>query len=94
MARFRWLDPEKLVTAKAEFEQMEAAWIIRRSDSCWSSPLHMVHNPDGTWRPCGDYRRLKIVMRPDRYPVANMMDLAACLHCCKVFSKRGSLFKD
>jgi hypothetical protein len=45
-ARFRRLDPEKLVAAKAEFEQMEAAGILRRSDSCWSSPLHMVRKPN------------------------------------------------
>ncbi len=45
-ARIRWLDPEKLVAAKAKFEQMEAAGILHRSDSCWSSPLHMVRKPD------------------------------------------------
>jgi hypothetical protein len=51
-ARFRRLDPEKLVAAKKEFERMEADGIIRRSDSCWSSPLHMVQKSDGSWRPC------------------------------------------
>jgi hypothetical protein len=79
-ARFRRLDPEKLVAAKAEFEQMEAAGIIRQSDSCWSSPLNMVRKPDGTLRPCGDYRRLNLVTRPDKYPVPNMTNLAARLH--------------
>jgi hypothetical protein len=39
------------------------------------------------WRPCGDYRRLNLVTRPDKYPVPNMTDLAARLHGCKVFSK-------
>jgi hypothetical protein len=86
-ARFRRLDPEKLVAAKAEFKQMKAAGIIRRSDSCWSSPLHMVRKPNATWCPCGDYRRLNLVTRPDKYPVPNMTNLAARLHSYKVFSK-------
>jgi hypothetical protein len=86
-SRFRRLDPGKLEAAKKEFEQMEADGIIRRSSSCWASPLHMVRKPDGSWRLCGDYRRLNLVTRPDRYPVPNMTDLAAQLHGCKVFSK-------
>ncbi len=40
--RFRRLDPVKLEAAEKEFEQMEADSIIRRSSSCWVSPLHMV----------------------------------------------------
>ena len=50
-ARARRLDQEKLKTAKAEFQKMEEAGIIRRSDSSWASPLHMVPKPDGSWRP-------------------------------------------
>jgi hypothetical protein len=42
------LDPDKLRTAEAEFQALEAAGIIRRSDSAWALPLHMVPKKDGS----------------------------------------------
>jgi hypothetical protein len=86
-ARFRRLDAEKLAAAKAEFDATEKQGIIPRSSSCWSSPLHMVMKPDGTWRPFGDYRRLNLVTEADRYPLPNMLDFSSRLKGCKVFSK-------
>ena len=77
----------KLNAAKAEFQKMESAGIIRCSDSPWASPLHMVLKPDGSWRPCGDYRRLNNVTRPDRYPLPNLRDFTNNLKGCMVFSK-------
>ena len=86
-ARFRRLDGERLKTAKAEFDSMLKAGIIRRSSSCWSSPLHMVPKKDGSWRPCGDFRRLNAATKDDKYPLPNMTDLSSRLDGCRIFSK-------
>ena len=84
---FRRLDPEKLEAAQKEFTALEAAGVVRRSTSPWASPLHMVRKADGSWRPCGDYRRLNAVTEPDTYPIPNMMDFVAKASGCTIFSK-------
>jgi hypothetical protein len=86
-SKFRKLDGEKLAAAKAEFKQLEEDDILQRSSSPWSSPLHMVKKADGSWRPCGDFRRLNLVTEPDVYPLPNMLDFAAKAAGCTVFSK-------
>jgi len=86
-ARPRRLDPEKHRIAEAEFAALEKAGIVQRSKSPWASPLHMVAKKDGSWRPCGDYRRLNTVTVPDRYPLPNMQSLNDRMAGCTVFSK-------
>jgi len=86
-AKARRLDPAKLAVAEREFAKMEADGIVRRSKSPWASPLHMVPKPDGSWRPCGDYRRLNNATLHDRYPLPNIQDFAANLSGCTIFSK-------
>jgi hypothetical protein len=75
-SKFRKLDGEKLAAAKAEFKQLEEDDI-----------LHMVRKVDGSWRPCGDFRRLNLVTEPDVYPLTNMLDFAAKAAGCTIFSK-------
>ena len=86
-SHFHRLDPEKLAAAKAEFAALERDGIVSRSTSPWASPLHMVRKADGSWRPCGDYRRLNAATVPDTYPLPNMMDFTAKAAGCRWFSK-------
>ena len=66
---------------------MESLGVIRRSDSSWTSPVHVVSKSGGGWRPCGDYRHLNNISTSDRYPVPNIQDFSARLSWKCVFSK-------
>jgi len=86
-ARSRRLSPEKLVAVKAEFNKLLDMGILRPSSSTWASPLHMLPNGNGEWRPCGDYRRLNDIITPDRYPIPHIQDFASNLAGKTFFSK-------
>ena len=86
-ARARRLPPERLAIAKEEFQTMLDLGIAQRSESPYSSPLHVAPKPGGGWRPCGDFRRLNQSTVDDRYPVPRIHDFTANLAGCTIFSK-------
>ena len=47
----------------------------------------MVPKPDGTWRPCDDFRSLNTATIPDRYPLPALADFSDRIACFKFFSK-------
>ena len=88
-AKTRQLSEKNLKLAQAEFRKLQSNGVISPSDSNnWSSPLHIVPKSNGEIRPCGDYRSLNTITKPDRYPVPNINNyFSSKLHnkCC--FSK-------
>ena len=86
-SKVRRLNPVKATAGKKAWDQLLNLGIIRRSNSNWSSPLHMQPKANGGWRPCGDYKRLNDITVPDRYPLPNLRDFANRLSGCTIFSK-------
>lgn len=84
--RFRRLAPDKLKAATEMFKAMEESGEVVRGKSNWCSALHMVRKKDGSWRPCGDFRKLNSRTIPDRYPLKHLHDCTAALYGCNVFS--------
>lgn len=86
-ARPRPLPPDKYRKAKAEFQRMQEMGICRPSKSCWASPLHVVAKKNGEIRPCGDYRHLNSITKPDRYPIPRIQDCTYVLSGKHIFSR-------
>ncbi|KAG7307830.1 hypothetical protein JYU34_006426 [Plutella xylostella] len=82
----RRLDPTRLQIAKKEFEDMLNNGTARRSESPWSSPLHLAKKKNDGWRPCGDYRALNSRTIPDNYPIRHINDFTCQLNGCTTFS--------
>lgn len=86
-SRPRHLPPERLRVARQEFEFMQRQGICRPSSSAWANPLLLVAKKDGSFRPCGDYRRLNAVTTADRYPLPHLHDFTANLAGKNTFTK-------
>ena len=83
----RKLHGEKKVQVEEQLRQWEAEKVIERCESNWASPIHAVMKPNGSWRVCGDFRRLNAMTKLDRYPLPALTTFNERLAGCSVFSK-------
>ena len=83
----RKLHGEKKMQVEEQLRQWEVQKVIERCDSNWASPIHAVMKPDGSWRICGDFRRLNAMTKLDRYPLPALTTFNECLAGCSVFRK-------
>ena len=85
--RQRRLFGERWEATKNEFDRLLKEGTIIPSKSDWASPLVLVKKSDGSWRPCGDYRMLNEVTKPDKYPLPRINDLLDSISGKALFSK-------
>ena len=86
-SRCRNLHGEKKAAIEAELRKWEEEGIIVRCNSEWASPIHAVKKSDGSWRVCGDFRRLNTVTKSDKYPLPSMRHFNDQLSGSSIFSK-------
>ena len=74
---------------ETEIRKWESEGIIERVNEpvLWASPIHSVKKKDGTWRVCGDFRRLNNITKLDKYPLPSLTDFNSKMSGCKIFSK-------
>ena len=53
----------------------------------WSSGLHLQTKPDGSERPCGDFRRLNDATLQDVFQLPNINTFTSAIKKSKVFSR-------
>eukprot|EP00253_Pinus_taeda_P013453 PITA_13453 len=68
-------------------EEMLEDGIIQPSQSYFSAPIVLVHNKDGSWHMCPDYRELNKLTMKDKFPILLIHELLDELHGSIYFTK-------
>ena len=83
----RKLHGDKKTQVEEQLRQWERDRVIERCESSWASPIHALKKPDGSWRLCSYFRRVKTVTQLDRYPLPTLSSFSERLVGCTVFNK-------
>ena len=68
-------------------KELLESWVIRLSQSSFSSPIVMVKKKDGSWMMCVDYRELNKHTFKDKFPLLVIEELIDELYGSVVFTK-------
>ena len=60
--------------------------VIKPSNSAWSCPVVMHFKPDGTRRPCIDFRKINELTKKDAYPLPNVNEIFSKLRNARYIS--------
>ena len=71
---------------KPEIEKMVNQGVLTKSTSSFNSPIIVVMKPDGSIRPCLDFRELNEATIPVSFPIPRIDDLLSSIHGVKVMS--------
>ena len=81
----------KAIQGKKNWDELEELGIVERVGphlpTNWSSPIHLQPKPDGSLRPCGDFRGLNGKTILDKYPLPNINHFNSKIKGAKIFSK-------
>ncbi|GBM10177.1 hypothetical protein AVEN_258775-1 [Araneus ventricosus] len=93
-SKLQRLHPKVLNEVKKEFQYLIDQGICRPSKSPWASPIYVVPKADGSYRVCGDYRRLNSVTVADGYPVPHIHDVINILHGIKPLKSKVEVIQN
>ena len=82
---YRLPDVHKQVIEK-QIEEWLKKNVIEASESPWASGVVVVTKKDGTFRVCGDFRRLNEITKKDAYPTPSIDEQKSYFTGAKVFS--------
>src|SRR6266481_6074793 len=82
----RLLNPGKRAIALKYTKEMLDAGVLQPSNSPWGSNYVFVDKPDGTKRPCGDFRKVNEKTVFDAYPMPVVGDVLNRISRAQVFS--------
>ncbi|GJS77821.1 putative mitochondrial protein [Tanacetum coccineum] len=85
--RLRKICPLDVFVANGNVMTNLNEWVIRNSQSPFSSPIVMVKGKDGSWRMCVDYKQLNKYTIKDKFTILLIEELIDELNGANVFSK-------
>ena len=81
----------KAIQGEKAWNELDKLGIVERvgphETTNWSSAIHLQPKPDGSLRPCGDFRGLNHKTVLDKYPLPNIKHFNSKMMGAKIFSK-------